>query len=227
MADDPRRIIEEMQEYYKRRAEVYDSSMGYDDPAAVVRLTPVIELMRELLKGRRVLEIACGPCFWTELMSCSASSIIATDANSSVLEEARKKRLDPEKVALRQADAYDLSGVPGKFDGAMAVDWFAHVPRSRFHPFLKNLHDKLEKGAVVVLCDQLPKETSLTGRYDAEGNHLQERISPDGRSFDVIKHFLSDEEISSVFSRYCDKVEARRFPECRRIVVSYVLKEGG
>jgi len=221
MTDDTARIIEEMREYYSRRAGVYDSSMGYDDPATVGLMAPVIEFMRDLLGGRRVLEIACGPCFWTELISSSAASITATDANASVLEEARKKRLDPGKVSLRQADAYDLSDVPGKFGGAMAVDWFAHVPRSLFHPFLKNLHDKLEKGAVVVLCDQLPKETSITGRYDKEGNHLQERVSPDGKSFSVIKHFLSDEEIASVLSRYCDEAQVRRYPECRRVVVSY------
>jgi ubiquinone/menaquinone biosynthesis C-methylase UbiE len=225
MKNETKRIIEDMQTYYEQRAEAYDSSMGYDKPETVSLMTPVIELMRNLLKNRRVIEIACGPCFWTELVSPSVASILATDFNESVLAEARRKSLDRRKVSLKEADAYNLSTISEKFDGAMAVDWFAHVPRSRFHSFLKNLHERLEKNARVVLCDQLPRPNSITGNYDEEGNHLQERVLPDGKRYQVIKHFLSDDEINTVFSSYSKAIEIHRFPECRRIVVSYCLKK--
>jgi ubiquinone/menaquinone biosynthesis C-methylase UbiE len=72
-------IIEEMQTYYGRRASVYDSSMGYDDDAKVRSLLPIIERVRETMRGRHVLEIACGPGFWTQFASESAATVVATD----------------------------------------------------------------------------------------------------------------------------------------------------
>lgn len=121
-------------------------------------------------------------------------------------------------------DAYDLSTVQGHFDAALAVDWFCHVPKSRFHEFLQGLHGRLQAGSIIVLCDQLPSAESLSGMYDNEGNHLQTRELPDGSSCRVIKQFLSDQELMDLFFHYSDQVEITKYPECRRIVVSYVVK---
>jgi protein-L-isoaspartate O-methyltransferase len=216
--------VQEMQEYYGKRADVYDASMGYDDPKTVEGLAPVIALMKELLQDRSVLEIACGPCFWTNAVSPAAKSILATDYNMSVLELARRKPLDRNKIELQVADAYALPALPTTYDACMAVDWFAHVPRSRFHGFLQGIHAKLATGALVVFCDQTPGAHSLTNLHDAEGNHLQERTLPDGSRYRVIKHFLTDEELRSIFDRYSPAIRIERFPECRRIVVSYMIK---
>jgi len=116
--------------------------------------------------------------------------------------------------------------VQGPFDAALAVDWFAHVPKSRFHEFLQGLHERLQPGSVVVLCDQLPGPGSLTGMFDIEGNHIQLRELPDGSSCRVIKNFLSKQELKALFARYSDQVAIDTFPECRRIVVSYVFGQG-
>ncbi|KAF0218445.1 MAG: hypothetical protein FD174_2906 [Geobacteraceae bacterium] len=217
-------LVEEMQTYYGKRAPVYDNSMGYDDHGTVKSLEPVIKRIRGLLDGRKILEIACGPCFWTQRVSEVAESILATDFNDSTLDQARRKNLDWDKVALQCADAYDLSRVQGVFDAALAVDWFAHVPRSRFHEFLRGLHGRLQAGSIVVLCDQSPGVESLSGMYDQEGNHLQTRDLPDGSKCRVIKNFLSELEFKELFARYSSHVEIASYPECRRIVVSYTLK---
>lgn len=215
-------IVEEMQCYYERRAPVYDASMGYHVDDIAEKLAPVIQLLREQMRDKQALEIACGPCFWTDHVSKTAASILATDFNGSTLDQARQKNLDWDRITLQVADAYNLSAVTRKFHAAFAVDWFAHVPRSCFHGFLRGLHEKLEPGSRVVFCDQLPYPRSLTGIYDEEGNHLQERTLPDGSRYRIIKHFLSDDEITSVFSPYTNSVEISRFPGCRRIVVSYL-----
>jgi SAM-dependent methyltransferase len=217
----PAAIVEEMQTYYARRAPVYDASMGYDDPARVALLGPVIESLRRQLAGRAVLELACGPGFWTRFVSEVATAITATDYNESTLEQARLKELDSKKVSWRVADAYDLSSVPGTFNAAYAVDWFAHVPASRVQGFLDGLHQRLMPSARVVFCDQLPGAESLTGVHDAEGNHLQERMLADGSSYRVIKHFWSDAELHEIFDRHTNALTIERYPECRRIVVAY------
>lgn len=219
-------IIREMQAYYGKRAPLYDSSMGYDDHDTVTILAPVIRQITNLLERRRVLEIACGPCFWTQWVSEVATSVLATDYNDATLDQARRKCLDWGKVTLQRADAYDLSTVLGSFDAAFAVDWLAHVPKSRFHEFLQGLHSRLQPGSIVVLCDQLPGSESLSGMYDSEGNHLQSRELPDGSSCRVIKHFLSEQELTDLFCHYSDQVEISNYPHCRRVVVSYIVGQG-
>ena len=214
-------MIKEMQNYYKKRASFYDRSMGYEDPQKVALLQPVFDCIRSKMKDRTVLEIACGPCFWTEQVAQFVKSILATDFNETALGEAGKKKLPWDKVFLKQADAYDLFRVTGDFDAAMAIDWLSHVPRSRMDAFLQGLHECLMENAVVLFCDQLPGENSLAGLFDEEGNHLQERTLPDGSKHHVIKHYMSDDEIEDLFSPYTQRVQIEKFSGCRRLVVSY------
>jgi ubiquinone/menaquinone biosynthesis C-methylase UbiE len=222
--DDTPSIVEEMQAYYGRRAPIYDESMGYTDPAAVERLARVIGAITKQLAGRTVLEIACGPGFWTQALSAVASTIAALDYNRSTLAEARRKALDWERVSLVVGDAYRLAFSNGAFDGAVAIDWLAHVPKSRVSGFLGGLHTALRPGARVVFCDQTPGSDSKTGVYDDQGNHLQERTLPDGSRYRVIKHFFSDDEFRALFSPYADHVDIERILECRRVVVGYTLR---
>ncbi|MEM7112916.1 MAG: class I SAM-dependent methyltransferase [Chloroflexota bacterium] len=216
-------IVAEMQDYYRQRAPVYDSSMKYDLTETVLALQPVIGLLQAEMAGKRVLEIACGPCFWTNFVSKTAVSILATDYNQTTLDQARQKPLDWQKIRLQTADAYHLSLLGETFEAAYAVDWFAHVPRSRFHDFLTSLHGRLEPGATVMLIDQLPGAHSITTNFDEEGNHLQERTLPDGSRYRVIKHFMNDGEINELFSQYSDVIHIHRYPEIRRLVIRYKL----
>jgi 2-polyprenyl-3-methyl-5-hydroxy-6-metoxy-1,4-benzoquinol methylase len=222
-AESPDALVGEMQTYYARRAPMYDASMGYDDARRVALLDDVVASLRRQLRGRSVLEIACGPGFWTGLMSDVVRSVAATDCNESTLNEARRKPLDWSKVTLRIADAYELAHVPGDFDGAFAVDWLAHVPRSRLDDFLMRLHARLTPGSRVVFCDQSARPESMTGTYDADGNHLQERILPDGSRYRVIKNFFSDDELRARFGRYTSSLDIERYARCRRVVVAYTL----
>jgi SAM-dependent methyltransferase len=216
-------LVAEMQLYYARRAEWYDSSMGYDDPTVVSALEPVAEALRDEMRGRTVLEIACGPGFWTERVTRVARAILASDYNESVLTIARAKTIDPSRVTFVRADAYDLSSIIGAYDGAFAVDFFAHVPASRVPGFLDGLHRRLARGTRIAFCDQTPRPASVTDLRDAEGNHLQERTLADGSRYRVVKHFLSDDEIRATFAPYSSHVEIRRFVDQRRVLVSYSL----
>lgn len=213
-----------MQKYYGLRAGQYDASMGYDDPEVIGRHQPVISELRRIAVDRKVLELACGPCFWTEQISDVAESITATDFNESTLEEARKKNLEWNRISLLQADAYDLGSIPGDFNMVMAVDWFAHVPKSRIEEFLSGVIRRIPDGSPLVFIDQTPASGSWTGEIDDEGNHIQKRVLASGESFRVIKHFFSDEEILMYLSRHTSDLTIKRFPECRRILVHAIAE---
>jgi hypothetical protein len=38
----------------------------------------------------------------------------------------------------------------------------------------------------------------------------------------VIKHFFSDDEIAGLFSGFAGDLSIKRFPECRRLVVTFI-----
>jgi SAM-dependent methyltransferase len=215
-------IIEEMQNYYGQRASVYDSSMGYDDDAKVRSLLPIFERVRDAMRGKHVLEIACGPGFWTQFASETAASVVATDYNQSTLDEAHKKSLPFDRLSLLQADAYRLDLIPGFFDAILAVDWLAHVPLSKMEEFLSGAIHRVSSGSPLMFIDQLPGEHSRTGVFDTDGNHIQERTLPDGSAFRVIKHFFSDDQIVTLFSSFAGDLSIQRFPECRRLIVTFI-----
>ncbi len=218
--------IKHMQDYYGKRAPIYDQSMGYDDPARTAAHAGLIEFLRLWLRDRRVLEIACGPGYWTREVAQVAASLLATDANESVLREADKKHYPDGKVTFCLADAYTLRGVESGFDAAFAVDWWAHVPKSKRANFLRVLHSKLVPGGCVLLVDQLPRPNSITGIYDTEGNHYQTRMLPGGDSFQVIKNFTGENEFIAELSPLgCTAIEYHAFPEIRRSVLKYALPQ--
>jgi ubiquinone/menaquinone biosynthesis C-methylase UbiE len=221
---EPKMIIQEMQIYYSLRAGEYDGSMGYDDPEVIERHQPVISELREIAADRKVLEIACGPCFWTKQIADVARRITATDFNESTLAEARKKNLPWDRILLQQADAYDLDSLTGDFNMVLAVDWFAHVPKSRIADFLSGVIRRIPDGSPLLLIDQTPSSRSLTGETDDEGNHIQQRVLASGEKFRVIKHFLSDEEIREYLEPHIRDLTIKRFPDCRRILVHGMTK---
>jgi SAM-dependent methyltransferase len=181
------------------------------------------------MRGRHVLEIACGPGFWTQFASETAVAVLATDYNQSTLDEAHKKNLPWERVSLLQADAYRLDQIPGVFDAILSVDWLAHVPLTMMKPFLSGAIHRVSSGSLLMFIDQLPGEHSRTGVFDADGNHIQERKLGDGSTFRVIKHFMSDAEIASHFSGFAGDLSIERFPQCRRLIVTFIptkSKEG-
>ncbi len=212
----------EMQEYYSRRAPIYNLSMGYGDPAVVAKQSAVIEFLRDAMAGRTVLEIACGPGFWTQFIAEHAQSIVATDFNESALTEARKALAASDNVTFRVADAYRLPLFDRHFDGAMAVDWFCHVPIDRRFAFLEGLKGTLGSGAQVAFCDQLPKRGSLNENTKVDS--YQERTLPDGGRFCVIKNFPTESEMREMLAPFAIDAEFHEFPDARRWAVTFTLK---
>lgn len=210
-----------MQDYYHLRAREYDSSMGYDSEEKIRELEPMIRLVENELHGRKVLELACGPGFWTKIVSKSAKSVLATDYNQSTLDEAAAKQFPNDIVKLQQLDAYQLNSLGEQFDTIFATDWFAHIPRTRISHFLNTALKQLHPTDNLLFVDQLPGAYSLTQQFDHEGNHLQERKISDGSKFSVIKNFFSNEELIQIFEPFSGELEITRLPNCRRIVVKF------
>jgi len=185
----------ELVDYYRRRATEYEAI--YAKPERQSDLAVLRQALPQRLVGRRVLEIACGTGYWTALVAPLAASVVATDLAEEPMAIARTKAYPPGRVRFALADAYQLAEDLGRFDGALAVFWWSHIPLRRIGDFLSSLHRRLQPGARVVLMDNLYVEQSSTpiAERDADGNTYQLRRLADGSENRVLKNFPSEAEL--------------------------------
>lgn len=235
-------IVQQMEGYYRERAQIYDDSMGYTDPEVWARYGKLIELLKHNLAGRDVLEIACGPGRFSQAVSEFARSLVATDVNETVLAEAARKTYASDRVHFQQADAYTLEGVEGPFNGAFSVDWWSHIPKARIPDFLEALHSKLSAGARVVFIDTLCITRTWHGlrkvigvappwvrarkklRYDDQGDLLQTRRLPDGSELEIIKNYPTRDELLAAVADVAHQVEYVQYVPTRRWLLAYTLR---
>jgi demethylmenaquinone methyltransferase/2-methoxy-6-polyprenyl-1,4-benzoquinol methylase len=186
----------ELVDYYRRRAAEYEAI--YAKPERQTDLAILRQAIPAKLRGARVLEIACGTGYWTQLAAEVAAEVVATDLAEEPMQIAQSKpyRLRPK---FEFCDAYALPETLGRFDAALAVFWWSHIPRQRIGEFLSSLHQRLEPGARVVLMDNRFFEGSSTpiSEIDAQGNTYQLRRLGDGSSVRVLKNFPDEAELRS------------------------------
>ena len=186
-------------DYYRRRAGEYEAI--YAKPERQSDLLLLKKKFSELLKGTRLLEIACGTGYWTTVLANVATSVLATDVAEEPMNIARAKPYPKNNATIVKADAYALAESLGRFDAAFAGFWWSHVPRERIAEFTASLHARLEKGARVVLFDNLYVEGNSTPivETDIAGNTYQMRELADGSRFRVLKNYPSRDELRSLF----------------------------
>lgn len=186
----------ELVDYYRRRASEYEAI--YAKPERQADLEVLRQAIPAKLRGARVLEIACGTGYWTQLVAEVAADLVATDLAEEPMQIAQSKRYN-RRPRFETCDAYSLPETLGRFDGALAVFWWSHIPRQRIGEFLASLHARLEPGARIVLMDNRFVEGSSTpiSELDAQGNTYQLRRLGDGSSVRVLKNFPGEAELRS------------------------------
>ena len=201
----------ELVDYYRRRAGEYEAI--YAKPERQADLARLRERIPQRLAGRRVLEVACGTGYWTVLVARTAASIVATDAGEEPMRIAQSKDYAGRDVHFELADAYALSPALGRFDGALAIFWWSHIPLTRIADFLASLHARLQPGARVVLMDNTYIEGSSTpiAERDAEGNTYQLRRLADGSESRVLKNFPTETELRAALAPNVVRYEALEY----------------
>ena len=99
----------------------------------------------------RVLELACGPGAWTELLLRYATSVTAIDAAPEMLARA-KARVGLERARFIQADLFRWT--PDQhYDFVFFGFWLSHVPSDRFESFWSMVADSLAPAGRVFFVD--------------------------------------------------------------------------
>lgn len=189
--------MDEMSDYYKERAPVYDRVYHYPERQSDLRFLEAH--IPEVLKGRRILEVAAGTGYWTQFIAKSAKSILVTDREQAQLSELARREIGCQ-IEERILDAYHLDRLVDEglsFTGAFAGLWLSHVPKQRLNEFFCALHQCLEPGAVVVLIDNtsVQSERLPLDSQDLHGNTYQRRTLDSGSTHRVLKNFPTLDEL--------------------------------
>jgi SAM-dependent methyltransferase len=200
-----------LQEYYARRAAEYERI--YHKPERQAELALLKQLVGDHLAGRRVLEIACGTGYWTEVIAPRARSVTATDVNEEVLSVARTKRFPPGRVQFLRADAYAPASIPGEFDAVYAGFWWSHIARTRLADFLAAWHARLPRSTRILFIDNNYVAGSSTpiAHADENGNSYQLRRLDTGETFEVLKNFPTEAELRAAVAPFAAGIDVRLF----------------
>jgi len=184
-------------DYYAERAAEYDEV--YRKPERQADLARLKQLLPPLVAGKRILEIAAGTGYWTQVLATTATSITATDLNAETIAIAAQRDYSPADVALRTADAYQLDAVPGDFDLVFCGFWWSHIGRADIPRFLAGVRARTGAGTTLVLADNryvLGSSTPIS-RKDSRGDTYQVRRLADGREYEVMKNFPGREQVAA------------------------------
>ena len=199
-------LIDKVVSYYAERAVVYDETAGYTDEAAEQLRAPIKQRYQKLFAGHDVFEIACGSGYWTKVVGEVAKSVLAIDINQAMLSQAQDRCRHLPHVTFQRADAFRLQEIPNQFTAAFGIWWWSHIPKTEIKTFLAALHSILVPGALVLFSDHLPYEGSRR-KVDSDGNVIEHRSLPDGRTFEVVKNCPTETELMSAFRTWADQIE--------------------
>lgn len=184
---------EAMKKYYAQRVNNYESI--YHKPERQAELTAMQERLCRVLEGHRVLEVACGTGYWTERYAPVAASVLATDINQVMLEDAQSKQYPPERVQFALADVFAMPAANGeKYSACFAGFLWSHIEREGQAQVLAEIVKVVGKGGILVLLDDNDVEGSSLpiARTDLEGNTFQLRAQEDGTRVEIVKNFHTD-----------------------------------
>jgi len=155
------------------------------------------------------LEVACGTGFWTQKVAEVASSVLGVDASREMLALARSKVSQLQNVRLEIGDAFHLESSEGDFDAGLAMFWYSHIPRARLPGFLRGFHERLGRGAVVVMADNVHVPGvggELVSSPDTEDT-FKIRELPDGSKHRILKNYYSEVELRTTLGGQATNLE--------------------
>lgn len=178
-------LLAEQIAYYRAAAAEYKV-----DPAAARELAEALDAFRP---SGRVLELACGPGAWTEILLRQGTSVTAVDAAPEMLARA-KARVGDERVRFVQADLFTWRP-DQRYDFVFFGFWLSHVPMDRFESFWSVIADSLEPGGRVFFVDD--NDRTPDELIEGKSSSTVRRRLSDGTTYRAVKVPHQPEELEA------------------------------
>lgn len=205
LADD-QAIFAEQIEYYRARAAEYEEWYRrrgrYDHGPQWNRifageLEEVEREVRGFKPAGRVLELASGTGWWTEILAQYADSITAVDSSAETLELNRGKN-GAARIEYIQAELFSWRP-QRQYDAVFFGFWLSHVPPGRFAEFWDIVGAALHPGGRVFFVDSLRRDLQTLAAKDHHRSDPEEDITTrylnDGSAYRIIKVFYEPAEL--------------------------------
>lgn len=191
--------------YYKHRAKEYEKI--YIKPERQSELRLAEQTIQDIFLNKKVLEIACGTGYWTEKLSTTAHSIVATDINEAVIEIAKAKLYPKNNVSFKIADFFDLDTL--KHESLFGGFIWSHITLQDLNHFISKINSLVESDGTVVLMDNnyVEGSSSAITETDSFGNTYQARQLEDGTSHKVLKNFPTKEVVLQLLAGKVREIE--------------------
>lgn len=204
-------ITKHPEQFYAKTAAIHDAV--YEEEERQDDLEELREFVAFALKGHRVLELACGTGYWTEVIAETAEHVVATDINPEMIDIARARGLPDDKVTLHVLDAWTVPDDLGPVSAVFIGFWWSHVAREEQERFLKALRAKVGKDVLLVLADDdyVDGISEPIARTDAAGNTYQVLQAPDGEYYEIPKNYLSDSALRKKLASTVREIKIERW----------------
>jgi|SRR3990167_308856 len=200
-----------LKQYYAKRAAYYERI--YTKPERQIDLNEIRNFLQAEFENQDILEIACGTGYWTQPISKTAKSIFATDANKEVIDVAKQKLYEKNNVKFEIADAFKLDNISGLFSAGFSGFWWSHISLTKIREFLKLFHSKLAPNSQVIFIDNQYVEGNnnpMSDNVDVDGNTYSIRILDDGKKYEILKNFPTDEALKNSLTGIATSIEIKR-----------------
>jgi ubiquinone/menaquinone biosynthesis C-methylase UbiE len=194
----------ELIDYYRARAAEYEQIYYRRVPERRREIDEQAEDLRELVRGKDILDLACGTGYWTQIMSRTARFIAAADISAEMLREARNKEYDA-PTAFVMADLYSLPFQTASFDMITLGFWFSHQPKQEYDLFFRQLAQPLKDDGFIWMIDNNPlaEGSQLNSvRTDVYGNNYKRRHLQSGEEYVILKNYFSEDQLREIFAPY-------------------------
>jgi len=190
--------------YYRDRAKEYEQI--YSKPERQSDIEDLSMLFQKAFYKKEVLEIACGTGFWTERISKTASKILATDINRSVIDIARSKNYASE-IAFLVEDLYNLPA--DTFECLFGGFIWSHIKLGELESFLNSVNKHIQEDGTIIFVDNNYVEGSNhpIAETDSEGNTYQIRQLANGERHKILKNFPTEDFVRTALKATAHDIE--------------------
>ena len=193
-------LSENMQEYYNARAHEYEQIYFRDIPPRRKEIDDEVIRLEELAADKKVIDLACGTGYWTEILARKAKSVLAVDASKEMIAKASEKNYRA-PVEPAQADMF-TAGQDHAYDLVANGFWFSHQPRQNWQEYF-DLLKRLVKpdGLIWTIDNNPPAEGSVQESLglDEDGNNFKRRKLDDGTEYVILKNYFEASELRQIF----------------------------